>query len=50
VQDHYGSADVLRLEDGSYPSIGARFPLSDMLEVIRELGTAHGRGKVVVRV
>jgi NADPH:quinone reductase-like Zn-dependent oxidoreductase len=30
------------------PVIGARFPLSDVPEAINELGTGHGRGKVVI--
>ena len=30
------------------PVIGARYPLSDAPEAIRELGTGHGRGKVVI--
>ena len=32
------------------PVIGARYPLSDTPEAIRELGTGHGRGKVVITV
>jgi NADPH:quinone reductase-like Zn-dependent oxidoreductase len=32
------------------PLIGARYPLSDTAEAIRELGTGHGRGKVVITV
>jgi NADPH:quinone reductase-like Zn-dependent oxidoreductase len=32
------------------PVIGARYPLSDVPDAIRELGTGHGRGKVVVTV
>ena len=32
------------------PVIGARYPLSDVPEAIRELGTGHGRGKVVITV
>ena len=32
------------------PAIGARRPLSDVPDVIRELGTGHGRGKVVISV
>lgn len=30
------------------PVIGARYPLSDVPDAIRELGTGHGRGKVVI--
>jgi hypothetical protein len=30
--------------------IGARYPLSGVPDVIRELGTGHGRGKVVITV
>jgi NADPH:quinone reductase-like Zn-dependent oxidoreductase len=32
------------------PVIGARYPLSDVPAAIRELGTGHGRGKVVITV
>jgi NADPH:quinone reductase-like Zn-dependent oxidoreductase len=32
------------------PVIGARYPLSGVPDVIRELGTGHGRGKVVITV
>ena len=32
------------------PVIGARYPLSDVPDAIRELGTGHGRGKVVITV
>lgn len=32
------------------PVIGTRYPLSDVPDAIRELGTGHGRGKVVVTV
>jgi NADPH:quinone reductase-like Zn-dependent oxidoreductase len=32
------------------PVIGARYPLSDVPDAIRELGTGHGRGKVVINV
>jgi len=32
------------------PVIGARYPLSDVQDAIRELGTGHGRGKVVINV
>jgi Zinc-binding dehydrogenase len=30
--------------------IGARYPLSDVPEAVRDLGTGHGRGKVVITV
>jgi NADPH:quinone reductase-like Zn-dependent oxidoreductase len=30
------------------PVIGAKYPLSDVPEAIGELGTGHGRGKVVI--
>jgi NADPH:quinone reductase-like Zn-dependent oxidoreductase len=30
------------------PVIGARYPLSEVPDAIRELGTGHGRGKVVI--
>ena len=30
------------------PVIGAKYPLSDVPDAIRELGTGHGRGKVVI--
>lgn len=48
-------ADLLVLKDlieaGKVtPTIGARFPLSDVPEAIRGLGMAHGRGKVVITV
>ena len=47
--------DLLVLKDlieaGSVtPVIGARYPLSDVPNAIRELGTGHGRGKVVITV
>ena len=47
--------DLLVLKDlieaGSItPVIGARYPLSDVPNAIRELGTGHGRGKVVITV
>jgi NADPH:quinone reductase-like Zn-dependent oxidoreductase len=32
------------------PVIGATYPLSGVTDVIRELGTGHGRGKVVITV
>ena len=32
------------------PVIGARYPLSDVPNAIRELGAGHGRGKVVITV
>jgi NADPH:quinone reductase-like Zn-dependent oxidoreductase len=32
------------------PVIGARYPLSDVPDAIRELGAGHGRGKVVITV
>lgn len=32
------------------PVIGARYPLSEVPNAIRELGTGHGRGKVVITV
>jgi NADPH:quinone reductase-like Zn-dependent oxidoreductase len=32
------------------PLIGSRYPLSDVPEAIRELGTGHGRGKVAITV
>ena len=32
------------------PVIGARYQLSDVPDAIRELGTGHGRGKVVINV
>jgi NADPH:quinone reductase-like Zn-dependent oxidoreductase len=32
------------------PVIGARYSLSDVPDAIRELGTGHGRGKVVITV
>jgi NADPH:quinone reductase-like Zn-dependent oxidoreductase len=32
------------------PVIGARYPLSDVPAAIRDLGTGHGRGKVVITV
>jgi NADPH:quinone reductase-like Zn-dependent oxidoreductase len=32
------------------PVIGARYPLSDVPDAIRALGTGHGRGKVVITV
>jgi len=32
------------------PVIGARYPLSDVPDAIRDLGTGHGRGKVVITV
>jgi NADPH:quinone reductase-like Zn-dependent oxidoreductase len=32
------------------PVIGARYPLSDVPDAIRDLGTGHGRGKVVIAV
>jgi NADPH:quinone reductase-like Zn-dependent oxidoreductase len=32
------------------PLIGARYPLSDVASAIRELGSGHGRGKVVITV
>ena len=32
------------------PAIGARYPLSDVPDAIRKLGTGHGRGKVVITV
>jgi NADPH:quinone reductase-like Zn-dependent oxidoreductase len=32
------------------PVIGARYPLSDVPEAVRDLGTGHGRGKVVITV
>ena len=49
------AADLLVLKDlieaGKVtPVIGARYPLSDVPDAIRELGTGHGRGKVVITV
>ena len=49
------AADLLVLkqliEDGKVkPSIGARYSLSDVPTAIRELGTGHGRGKVVITI
>jgi NADPH:quinone reductase-like Zn-dependent oxidoreductase len=32
------------------PVIGARYPLSDVPTAMRELGTGHGRGKVVITI
>jgi NADPH:quinone reductase-like Zn-dependent oxidoreductase len=32
------------------PVIGARYPLSEVSDAIRNLGTGHGRGKVVITV
>ena len=32
------------------PVIGTSYPLSDVPDAIREFGTGHGRGKVVVTV
>jgi NADPH:quinone reductase-like Zn-dependent oxidoreductase len=32
------------------PQIGATYPLSDVPDAMRELGTGHGRGKVVITV
>jgi NADPH:quinone reductase-like Zn-dependent oxidoreductase len=32
------------------PVIGATYPLSDVADAMRELGTGHGRGKVVITV
>ena len=32
------------------PVIGATYPLSDVADAMRELGTGHGRGKVVIAV
>jgi NADPH:quinone reductase-like Zn-dependent oxidoreductase len=32
------------------PLIGATYPLSDVPDAMRELGTGHGRGKVVIAV
>jgi NADPH:quinone reductase-like Zn-dependent oxidoreductase len=32
------------------PVIGAKYPLSDVPDAIRDLGTGHGRGKVVVTI
>jgi NADPH:quinone reductase-like Zn-dependent oxidoreductase len=47
--------DLLVLKDlvetgGVTPVIGARYPLSDVPNAIRELGAGHGRGKVVITV
>jgi NADPH:quinone reductase-like Zn-dependent oxidoreductase len=49
------AADLLVLkqliEDGKVkPSIGARYSLNDVPTAIRELGTGHGRGKVVITI
>jgi NADPH:quinone reductase-like Zn-dependent oxidoreductase len=49
------AADLLVLKDmieadKVTPVIGARYPLSDVPDAIRELGTGHGRGKVVITV
>jgi NADPH:quinone reductase-like Zn-dependent oxidoreductase len=30
------------------PVIGATYPLSDVPDAMRQLGTGHGRGKVVI--
>ena len=32
------------------PLIGATYPLSDVPDAMREIGTGHGRGKVVITV
>jgi NADPH:quinone reductase-like Zn-dependent oxidoreductase len=32
------------------PAIGARYPLSDVPTALREVGTGHGRGKVVITI
>ena len=32
------------------PVVGAKYPLGDVPIAIRELGTGHGRGKVVITV
>ena len=49
------TADLLVLKDlietgRVTPAIGSRVPLSDTAAVMRELGTGHGRGKVVITI
>lgn len=37
------------IENGKVtPVVGAKYPLAEVPDAIRELGTGHGRGKVVI--